>query len=169
MSTRKNGVKEKLIAFYEELRRARSFLRDVDGVLSRCEEGTNLTRELGCFFHQMPELTIFQEQEGEFRQRLRMVCSGEIAPEDARVQIAQYIGSLEEVMNCINLEGNEETPCECECNCQCECVAAGEEDETPEETNWDPKMEEKNFYLSLHVEGSDAILALIEQLIERLT
>ena len=161
MSTRKNGVKEKLIAFYEELRRARSFLRDVDGVLSRCEEGTNLTRELGYFFHQMPELTIFQEQEREFRQRLRMVCSGEIAPEDARVQIAQYIGSLEEVMNCINLEGNEETPCE--------CVAAGEEDETPEETNWDPKMEEKNFYLSLHVEGSDAILALIEQLIERLT
>ena len=161
MSTRKNGVKEKLIAFYEELRRARSFLRDVDGVLSRCEEGTNLTRELGCFFHQMPELTIFQEQEGEFRQRLRMVCSGEIAPEDARVQIAQYIGSLEEVMNCINLEGNEETPCE--------CAAVGEEDETPEETNWDPKMEEKNFYLSLHVEGSDAILALIEQLIERLT
>lgn len=161
MSTRKNGVKEKLIAFYEELRRARSFLRDVDGVLSRCEEGTNLTRELGCFFHQMPELTIFQEQEGEFRQRLRMVCSGEIAPEDARVQIAQYIGSLEEVMNCINLEGNEETPCE--------CAVVGEEDETPEETNWDPKMEEKNFYLSLHVEGSDAILALIEQLIERLT
>lgn len=161
MSTRKNGVKEKLIAFYEELRRARSFLRDVDGVLSRCEEGTNLTRELGCFFHQMPELTIFQEQEREFRQRLRMVCSGEIAPEDARVQIAQYIGSLEEVMNCINLEGNEETPCE--------CAVVGEEDETPEETNWDPKMEEKNFYLSLHVEGSDAILALIEQLIERLT
>lgn len=161
MSTRKNGVKEKLIAFYEELRRARSFLRDVDGVLSRCEEGTNLTRELGCFFHQMPELTIFQEQEREFRQRLRMVCSGEIAPEDARVQIAQYIGSLEEVMNCINLEGNEETPCE--------CAVVGEEDETPEETNWDPKMEEKNFYLSLHVEGSDAILAMIEQLIERLT
>lgn len=90
-----------------------------------------------------------------------MVCSGEIAPEDARVQIAQYIGSLEEVMNCINLEGNEETPCE--------CAVVGEEDETPEETNWDPKMEEKNFYLSLHVEGSDAILALIEQLIERLT
>lgn len=161
MSTRKNGVKEKLIAFYEELRRARSFLRDVDGVLSRCEEGTNLTRELGYFFHQMPELTIFQEQEREFRQRLRMVCSGEIAPEDARVQIAQYIGSLEEVMNCINLEGNEETPCE--------CAVVGEEDETPEETNWDPKMEEKNFYLSLHVEGSDAILAMIEQLIERLT
>lgn len=82
-------------SLHVELQSAHGILKDVIGTLDGLKSDSNLTKEVGIFIIQMPSYKILTKDSEELKKLLRLVCSGEITPEDAANKCRSALAEVE--------------------------------------------------------------------------
>lgn len=198
MSTNnKNFLINTIAEAYEDLRKIDAYLSDVRGSIRSCLEAKedrvdfNLTKELGIYAQQLPELKFLNGKLKDIQTGIRMICSGELTLKEGLKTTGKYLDMVSEALACFNPEnfetsyedahveeahkcncgsdctGNCGGNCKCSCNCneQPECATNSNCEESDSE-NMDHEEDATDFCgLDISINGPrEAVLKFIDRM-----
>lgn len=91
------AITAKVKLLKEEVFSAINVCKDIIGTLDNVTDNTNFKKEVGIFALQAPDWKILTHEKQAMQDLIRKVCTGEVAPIEARIEFEKALAELRKV------------------------------------------------------------------------